>query len=173
LGRHSDELATMPTSGFAQIIKEKRDELVQTIVRRLKASNAPHYRRADRELLQTRVERLVDSFVRSTRGDHVPFVAYVEKLTEERISEGYHLQEIQLVLSVLEELAWKMAVEHTNVVTLLPSLSMVTSTIGHAKDRLAQIYLARMERCESRCVTLEKQRAALFKGTDGHALPED
>jgi hypothetical protein len=163
----------MPTSRFASLIKDRRDDLVTTIVRRLKSSSAPHYRKIDQQLLRGRSERLVDSFLRAMRGEYAPFVDYVEKLTAERIDEGYHLQEIQLALSILEERSWQVAVEHCDVATLVPTLALVTTTIGTAKDRLAQLYLAHKERCESRVASLEKRCEELFKGTEGHALPDD
>lgn len=163
----------MTAGSFHAIVRERREELAETLHKRLKASDAPNYRKADSQELRARSEQLVDAFLGSARGDSAPFVAYIERLTEERIAEGFFLPEIQLALSILEEQAWQLAVESSSITSLVPHLSLVTTTIGRAKDRLAQIFLEHKERAESRCEKLEQQLEALFKGTESVDLPEE
>jgi len=163
----------MKAAPFYPTLKERRDELVDMVCKRLKSSDAPHYRQTGSVELRERSEALVDAFLGSAKGDPAAFVAYIGKLAEERIAEGFVLREIQLALSILEEQAWQVAVECSTISSLVPHLSLVTTTIGRAKDRLAEIFLDHKQRAESRAGQLERRLEALFKGTDGVDLSED
>jgi hypothetical protein len=149
------------------MMTEHSQELIETVFKRLRSSDSPHYREAGVEQLRIRCEKLVEAFLRSTRGQAAPFLVYIETLSEERIAEGYFLPEIQLALSILEEQAWRIAVERSSWSSLVPHLSLITTTIGKAKDLLAQIYLQRQQRAETRVGQLERELATLFKGTEG------
>ncbi len=162
----------MTRAPFHALVAPRRDELVQALCKRLKSSESPNYRKVKQELLRSRCEKLVDAFLRSSKGDPAPFAAYIEQLTEERISEGYFLPEIQLLLSMLEEHAWSIAVEGSSIASLVPNLTLVTSTIGQAKDRLAQIFLAHKQRAETAAASLERRLEVCMQGTDAVLVDE-
>jgi hypothetical protein len=137
----------------------------------LARSEAPHYRKLDPAALRQRCRRLVEAFLASSGGDPAPFSAYMRELTDQRISEGYELVEIQRALVLLEQRAWQLAIEGSNVSTLVRHLSIITSTIGQAKDELARVFLARQRRAE---VALARfQIEGLFGGTEAHVEPAD
>jgi hypothetical protein len=157
-------------TGLQQILRENREALVETLTKRLRQSDAPHYQQVSEGLLRGRVERLVDSYLEASAGQPRPFVDFIEQLTEERISEGYYLNEIQSMLSLLSREAWRLAEQHSNYESLVMNLGIVCTTVSEAKDRIAQIYLAHKEQADTEVTQLERRLKELFKGTD--ASPE-
>jgi hypothetical protein len=151
---------------FHQVAENAKGEVCRAILAELRSSASPHYQKECESLLQSRVEKLVDVFVASLGGDPTSFLGYIEQMTEERISEGYYLNEIQDVLTLLERQFWKLAVQHTNIENLVRTLAVVTSFVGSAKDRLAQIYLAERRKAEASIARLESRLQELFKGTE-------
>ena len=161
----------MPTH-LREILEPRRQELVDAVVSGLRASGAPHYQTVAPGRLATRAARLVDSFV-AADGEAEPFIAYIQQLSHERITEGYYLHEIQTALTLLDERAWAVVAAHAAPGEVVRLVARVCRTIGVAKDELARIYLVRTQRAEERIVHLERQLRELFKGTDGGVLPED
>jgi hypothetical protein len=155
--------ATMAT-GLFQILSPRRDKLSQAITRDLRASDLPHYGEIDINRLKQRVDRFVDAFIESTTGEPLAFVRFIERLAEERITEGYYLEEIQRVLSLLWEHAWKTVVESSPPDTLIQSLAFVSRTVGSSKDELARIYLARTQEVNTRAQMLEEKLKQLLGG---------
>jgi hypothetical protein len=154
----------MPTE-LCEAISEEGTALVEHLVGALQAPETPHYRGAGEAVLRERCQALVAAFADSCRGNPEPFASHVRAITHERLSEGYYLQEIQRALVVLEEAAWQLAVENSNVACLVRNLGLITATIGRAKDELALAYLA-----DARRTRLTLQR--LFAGTEGHVEGE-
>lgn len=150
------------------VFHDQAGTLAAALERRLRESRAPHYRAIEPELLRRRCASIAEAFVESLRGDPAPFVDYIRLMTEERISEGYYLEEVQEALSGLEERAWQLAIERSNIEGLVRNLTVVTTTIGRAKDELARLYLAHKERADSEVARLQQRLQELFKGTEGH-----
>ena len=100
----------MPTH-LREILEPRRQELVDAVVSGLRASGAPHYQTVAPGRLATRAARLVDSFV-AADGEAEPFIAYIQQLSHERITEGYYLHEIQTALTLLDERAWAVVAAH-------------------------------------------------------------
>jgi hypothetical protein len=164
------------SQALSEIMHRQRDDLIETVAQRLHKSTATHYRSLDTDLLRSRSERLVDTFLTSLAGAPGNFGRYIREITEERISEGFFLEEIQTALNILEERAWQIAVRDTaeaGAADLSRNLSLITGTIGAAKDQLALVYLEHKERAESRAARLEAKLQELFKGTDAPPLLED
>jgi hypothetical protein len=151
---------------FHQVALGFQGEICRAILEDLRSSASPHYRKECESLLQSRVEKLVEVFVASLGGEPASFLSYIEQMTEERICEGYYLNEIQTVLTLLEQQFWKLAIKHSNIENLVRNLSVVTSFIGSAKDWLAQIYLAERRKAEANIARLESRLQELFKGTE-------
>jgi hypothetical protein len=156
-------------AAFHDALQLHRSALQQVLVTRLRESDAPHYQRVDPELLRARVSRFIDAFIGAAYGDHRPFLDFLERLVEERIGEGYHLTEIQTLMNVLAEEAWAIAVDHSNVRDLVGNLSLVSTLVRDAKDRLAQIYLSHKLQADTKVVALERKLNELFKGTESGA----
>lgn len=145
-------------------------DLADAVFVGLRSAAAPHYEAIDAAQLAHRCRLLAEAFLASLDGSPAAFVEYVRGITDERIGEGYYLAEIQQALSLLEARAWQLAVERSNVTTLVRNLSVITGTVGAAKDELARIYLAHQRRAEAECERL--QTARLFAGTEGHVEAE-
>jgi hypothetical protein len=160
------------SANLAEFLKDDEGALAEGLAEDLKAANAPHYRGSDPALLRSRCAALVAAFVESGAGDPSPFVRHVRRVTEERISEGYYLPEIQHALSSLEARAWRSAIERSNILGLTRNLSIITITIGQAKDELARLYLAHKETAEKTVARLQERLDELSKGTEGHVEPE-
>lgn len=141
-------------------------DLIDSVERRLRTTAAPHYRAAEPGLLRERVARLVGAFLEAACNGPEPFVAHVQRLTEERIGEGYYLEEVQLALSALEERAWQLLTQHAEPERLVGQLAFVTGLVGGAKDELARIYFRHKEHADLRAAQLQHKLDELFKGTE-------
>jgi hypothetical protein len=159
-------------TGLFQILSPKRQQLSEAITRDLRASDSPHYGEIEISRLRQRVDRFVDAFIEASTGEPLAFVRYVERLAEERIAEGYYLEEIQRVLSLLWEHSWKTVVDHSPPDTLVTSLAFVSRMVGSSKDELARIYLARTQEVNTRAQMLEEKLKQLLGG-DVPKLHED
>jgi hypothetical protein len=153
-----------------ELVRAQASELADLLSHELRTGNTPHYESAAAEVVRRRCHRLVKAFLESTRGNPAPFVKYVRQITDERISEGYYLTEMQHALRLLEERAWRIAVDGSNLDSLVRHLSIVTGTIGEAKDELARAFLAQKQRADTEAACLRAEM--LFKGTEGHIEPE-
>lgn len=149
-----------------RLLSGSSQDLIGTLERRLRTAAAPHYRAAEPGLLHDRVARLVGAFLEATCAGPEPFVGHVRRLTEERIGEGYYLDEVQLALSALEQRAWQLLTEHSDPERVVGQLAFVTSLVGNAKDELARTYLRHKERAELRAAELQRKLDELFKGTE-------
>jgi hypothetical protein len=163
--------STMPIA-LHDIVQSHEAELVETLTQRLAAANAPHYRDLDPLILRLRCTRLIESFRSGLRGDPQPFVDFVRNMVQDRISEGFWLREVQLALTILEERAWKVAVDESTFASLVPNLGTITRTTGLAKDELARVYLAHAERADREVVDLQAKLTELFKGSQGYVASE-
>jgi hypothetical protein len=150
----------MPT-GLCDALREEAARIADELLRALHSAQTPHYRGAGEDLLRRRCHALVLAFVESCDDEPGSFSEHVRRVTQERIAEGYYLQEMQRALCVLEAAAWHVTVDRSNVLNLVRHLSVVTSVIGRAKDELAVAFLDDATR------TREKLRL-LSKGTDAH-----
>jgi hypothetical protein len=154
---------------LSELLEHEAAAVAEELAVELSRSEAPHYRRLEPGALRQRCRLLVEAFVASSDGDPAPFSVYMRELTAARISEGYELAEIQRALVLLEQRAWQLAIEDANIGTLVRHLSVITSTIGQAKDEMARIFLARQKRAEAALGRLRLD--GLFDGTDAHIEP--
>jgi hypothetical protein len=143
------------------MLSAERSAVIESVFEKVRRPCAPHYRDEQLHRLHTRTERFVDELIASLSGDPDRFIDYVRRVTHERVHEGYHLNEIQHALSVLEREAWELCATRIDArKDLLEGLGSITWTIGQAKDQLAQIYLAEKDHAE-----------ALLESLRGHAHP--
>jgi hypothetical protein len=149
-------------TGLFQILSPKRAKLSETITKELRTGDSPHYGEIEISRLRQRVERFVDAFIESSTGEPQAFVRFIERLAEERIAEGYYLEEIQRVLNLLWQHSWQTVVDHEAAETRLPDLEFVSRTVGAAKDELARIYLARTLEVNTRAQELEQRLEQLM-----------
>ena len=64
-------------------------------------------------------------------------------------------------------------VEGSSVGSLVRHLSIVTGTVGQAKDELARLYLEQKRTADGTIAVLEQRLDELSKGTEGHVEPEN
>ena len=147
------------------VMSRYRATLSDTIVRRLRHFNASHYQKMKKDLLETRVDNLVKTFLQSIKESPLVFVEYLKEIAEERYSEGVFLNEMQIVLDILEEKTWQLVVSHVPLDEQVRNLSRVTGTIGMAKDQIAQIYLNHLKKAESEIAVLRSNSDVLAGGT--------
>ena len=136
------------SSKLSNLMQEHRLELRDRVVERVSRSRAIHYREMNRDRLRERADQLVDAFIDAMTVGPGVFVRYLVDIIEVRIREGFFLQEIQLALSMLEEKAWQVVVDHDTSDDKIESLARVSTTIGSAKDRIAQIYIVHLTDAE-------------------------
>ena len=134
---------------LSNLMQEHRLELRDRVVERVTRSRAVHYREMNRDRLRERADQLVDAFIDAMTVGPGVFVRYLVDIIEVRIREGFFLQEIQLALSMLEEKAWQVVVDNAADDGKIASLARVSTTIGSAKDRIAQIYIAHLTEDEA------------------------
>jgi len=151
---------------LSEALREEAVPIADELFGALHSAQTPHYRGAGEELLRRRCHDLVIAFVESCDGEPAVFSEHVRRVTQERIAEGYYLQEMQRALSVLEAAAWHVTIDRSNIADLVHHLTVVTSVIGRAKDELAVAFLDDATR------TREKLRR-LSEGTDAHIDEDD
>ena len=149
------------------LIKAEASAIADDLASELRQANAPHYRNAGEALLRRRCQCLVVAFLESCGGNPAPFESYVREITAQRMAEGYYLEEIQQALTLLERRAWQLAVDGSSVGNLVRHLSVITGTIGRAKDELARAFFAKKQCAEAALLRLQVD--GLFAGTDGYA----
>ncbi len=153
---------------------QHEDELIERLVQRLRASSAPHYLDIDINLLERRAANVVEAFLIALAEDPGSFVAYIREIAEERLAEGFLIGEVQCALNVLEENAWKIVVAHAVLQDQVGYLSLITGTVGAAKDALARVYLNRMEVALAKTDRLERKIDELSNGAvDGASLDDE
>lgn len=130
-------------------VADQAADLANELAEALRHTASPHYETIEEAKLHERTQRLVDAFVVALEHGPHSFVDYVRQMTEERISEGYYLTEIQTVLSLLEGRVWRMVVAEAPVSELVSELGCVTTVVGTAKDELARVYLERLTACQA------------------------
>lgn len=157
---------------LVELLTRDRAALERDLVDDLRRAG-PHYSTASVDLVRERCARLVGAFVESASGNPAPFVNYVRRIARERGAEGYGLDEIQQALSSLEARAWQVPVEGSSVGSLVRHLSIVTGTIGRAKDELARLFLEQKRAADGTIALLERRLDELSKGTEGHVEPEN
>jgi hypothetical protein len=133
-----------------RVFLEHEAELVEDVLGQLKHSTSPHYRDMEWHDLLRRVESLVAFFIISLRETPAQFIKYITEIGEERICEGYCIAEVLMALRILEENAWIIVVQNIPPQGQIRSLSRVTGTIGAAKDKMAQVYVAHLEAEEAK-----------------------
>lgn len=157
------------TSDLGTLVAAEAGAIADHVRHGLQSEQAPHYHGLCDSLLRLRCRRLVEAFVEATSGDPEPFVAYVRGIAAERIAEGIGLDEIQRALTLLEGRAWTAVIERASIGHLVEDLGVVTSTIGRAKDELAQVYVSDERAAAARAFDVP----ALFAGTDSRPDTDD
>jgi hypothetical protein len=155
-----------------ELLADRKGEIQEAVFGGLRNSNTPHYRTMDEVLLQERAASLVESFVGSIRDNAADFSTYLLGIAKERMAEGIPLHEIQIALQILEQKAWQLVVGFLPDSEQVRCLSLVTRTIGAAKDQLANFYLGRLARAESRAADLQTRLDKLARGTDSAPVEE-
>ena len=153
---------------LATFLKQEQTALEDGLAQDLTTGPWQHYRTADAGVVQERCRNLVRALVEAAHGNPAALVTHVRRICDERISEGFRLEELQHALSCLEARAWRLAVERSSIGDLVRHLSVVTGSIGAAKDELARTYLQQRQAADRTIASLKDRLDHLSKGTEGH-----
>jgi hypothetical protein len=148
-----------------EILLPFKDELIEEEVKELKTLHAPNYEEIGVDLLHARAVRLVEEFLASLQEEPSHFVKYLDRIARERFTEGYFLEEIQSALNILGEKAWAIAVYEAPLWRRDVVLSVISGTLGAAKDQLARVYMELLKSAEGRARGLERKLSLLLSGT--------
>lgn len=149
------DLATWLTGSRTDILSDAHE--------RLSRATPQHYRQdGGRSTLQ----RLSDLFDTTTACVHdrdlSRMTRVVDELAHERYAHGYAIAEVQTAINTLEEAVWVRLVEaHRPDSDVAADLAAISTVLGVAKDRLAQVYVALASRTHAPTVDL----TALAAGT--------
>lgn len=123
-------------------LAEQEGEIARALFVRARHCLSDHYRHVDKDLLDRRCKSAVAAFCESLRTSPAWFSDYVAFVARERLEAGYELGELQLLLNALEELLWRVCIDaFEDKDELVWALSVVSGTVGQAKDRMARVYL--------------------------------
>jgi len=135
----------MPTDkeNLISAIEGHKEELIDSVCKRLQKLSSSHYEMIDYEHHLEREESFLNALLQGLRDDTPElFLAFVDRLSEQRAEEGYNLQEFQDAFNVVEDTLWDMLVTHFPLNgSLVGMLTIVSRFFRAAKDRLAQVYL--------------------------------
>ena len=135
----------MPTDkeNVITAIERHREEVIDTVCKRLQRLSSSHYEIIDYERHLEREENFLNALLQGLR-DEIPesFLTFVEHLSEQRSDEGYTLKEFQDAFNVVEDTLWDMLVIHFPYdASLVGMLAIVSKLFRAAKDRLARVFL--------------------------------
>jgi hypothetical protein len=153
---------------LAALLKQEQTAIVDGLVEDLTRGPGQHYRTAHASVVRERCASLFQALLESASANPTALVKHVRRVAQERVSEGFQLEEVQYALSCLEARAWRVPVERSSIGDLVRHLSIVTGRIGEAKDELARHYLLQKQAADRRIASLEHRLDELSKGTEGH-----
>lgn len=131
---------------LVRLLEKEGSKLSSNLCRFMRTSTAVHYNQTPSSLLVYRCDMLVESLREAVRSNLFEFTTTIEATASERYDECYLLEEVQLALTTLEELMWRACNEYfDDRKELTTALSLISYTIGNAKDHLARIYVTRTE----------------------------
>ena len=125
-----------------ELVAMHEGALVERTLRRVLASGAPHYRDRAGEDARARIQGLASAILRATRGNRTALLKHVRRILEQRLDEGFRLNEIQMALGCFEEEIWRLCeAEVRDREDLIACLGTASGLVGEAKDELARLYL--------------------------------
>jgi hypothetical protein len=156
---------TTNNTQLIKIIEQYKDELTALICRRLQRLEDTHYADIDYERHLEREQSFLDALVLGLQRDRPDsFFTFVEELVEQRLDEGYSLEEFQTAFDIVEESLWDVLVAHLPPdQTLIEMLGTSTKLFRRAKDQLACVYLHKALEAERELEHLQKKFRAYRK----------
>jgi hypothetical protein len=110
----------------------------------LSRATPPHYREDGTRSTLGRLSDLFDTMVSCVQDrDLSRMTAVIDELAQERYSHGFAIAEVQTAINTLEEATWRRLVEARRTDgDVAADLAAISTVLGVAKDRLAQVYVA-------------------------------
>ena len=128
---------------LTQLLREKREEIVNAAATSLNRSHLPHYEQAGPDESQERLARLYDLIQQSIEQRHLEaIIDYAERIAQERFAAGYDLLEVQTAFNALEVAIWQKIVQECPPGELVEAIGLVSTVQGAAKDALARQYVS-------------------------------
>jgi hypothetical protein len=151
----------MPTDKqpLIDLIEQHRDALVDAVCKRLQKLQGSHYEFIDYECHLEREQTFLTAILDGLRDPQfLPFLEFVDQLTEQRLKEGYTLEEFQEAFNVVEDSVWEILVAHQPCSqALVEMLAMMAHLFQAAKDHLARVYFHKVVYAERELDELRKK----------------
>jgi len=126
---------------LAQLLQDKREEIVAAAAASLNRSHLPHYEQAGPQQSHERLARLYDLIRQSIEQRHLEaIINHAERIAQERFAAGYDLLELQTAFNALEVAIWQKIVQEYPPDELVEAIGLVSTVQGAAKDALARRY---------------------------------
>jgi hypothetical protein len=124
-------------------IEQHRQELIETVSKRLQQLEGTHYADIDYERHLEREEVFLNVLLQGLAHETPEvFLNFVDQLSDQRANEGYTLQEFQQAFNIVEDTIWEMLVrEYAPDQSLIEMLTTFRRFFRAGKDRLAGVYL--------------------------------
>ncbi len=125
-----------------RLFVEWRDDLVERALAELRSAHLAHYEKEGSDILRERLSALCDLAERCL-ADHSaePAIEHARRIARERYEAGYHLGEVQISISVLEEAVCQRALASFNPEEVARALGLLITIFDLTKDTLAQVYV--------------------------------
>lgn len=152
------------TLDVAAFLDSHRGEVLEASESTLGRTHLPHYDAAGSTVIDERLRALLEVVVESCRDHHLDAaLAYADALAAERHTDGYPLAEVQTVINLLEESAWRAITKDLAPEDQGYALALVSTVLGRVKDAVACRYLALISAEPVRTLRID----SLFSGSEG------
>lgn len=146
---------------LVDFLETRAARIVEEAAAALDRSRLAHYREAGHAVGRERLEYLYLLTVQSIRDRTlVPVTDYMAEVADDRFHGGYAIREVQIAINVLEETIWNHIVTEASPGELAEALGLVSTVLGAAKDRLAQVYVSLASQSKAPSLDL----SSLFEG---------
>lgn len=148
---------------LATWLTDNRTDILSDAHAGLSRATPQHYRGDGSRSTLQRLSDLFDTATACVRDrDLSRMTRLVDELAHERYAHGYAIAEVQTAINTLEEAVWRHLVEARRPDSdVAADLAAVSTVLGVAKDRLAQVYVALASRGHAPTIDL----SALAAGT--------
>lgn len=151
----------MPTDKqqLIQTIEQHEDVLIDMVCKRLQKLHGSHYEYIDYECHFERERAFLHALLEGIRdATPTPFLTFVDHLTEQRLEEGYRLEEFQDAFNVVEDSVWELLVNvYPCDQALIGMLALTNKIFQIAKDHLARVYFHKALAAERELDDLRKK----------------
>jgi len=126
-------------SELRRILRRHSRSLTDAVAGRLTTRSSLHYRKLDPDTLSLRCQILVEALIESTYEGAEHLGEFVATVANQRLAEGFELEELQHALRVLEVESWRIVVSESKPDSATANLAALNTAMGYARDELARV----------------------------------